>query len=57
VASDGRQDASAFKAAGRTLLSMGMVKDAEGNLSAFDGRSLRITRAGARLGALGWGRP
>ena len=31
---------------------MGMVREAEGNLSAFDGRSLLITRTGARLGSL-----
>jgi ribulose-5-phosphate 4-epimerase/fuculose-1-phosphate aldolase len=55
VASDGGPDISAFRVAGRTLLSMGMVKEAEGNLSAFDGRRLHITRTGARLGSLGDG--
>jgi methylthioribose-1-phosphate isomerase len=34
-------------------VSLGLVKGTEGNLSSFDGRTLRITRTGASLGALG----
>ena len=41
-----------FRSAGRALLSMGLVKGAEGNLSTFDGRVLVITRTGASLGGL-----
>jgi ribulose-5-phosphate 4-epimerase/fuculose-1-phosphate aldolase len=41
-----------FRSAGRTLFSLGLVKEAEGNLSAFDGNSLAITRTGARLADL-----
>jgi ribulose-5-phosphate 4-epimerase/fuculose-1-phosphate aldolase len=41
-----------FRQAGRTLFSLGLTKDAEGNLSTFDGRTLAITRAGARLDGL-----
>jgi hypothetical protein len=43
---------AAFRAAGRTLFSFGLVKASEGNLSTFDGSSLVITRTGARLDAL-----
>jgi ribulose-5-phosphate 4-epimerase/fuculose-1-phosphate aldolase len=43
---------SRFQQAGRTLFSLGLVKEAEGNLSTFDGRTLHITRTGARLDAL-----
>ena len=44
-----------FQEAGRTLFTLGLVREAEGNLSTFDGRTLRITRTGARLGELGPG--
>ena len=42
----------AFRRAGRTLFSFGLVKEAEGNLSTFDGDTLVITRTGARLDGL-----
>jgi ribulose-5-phosphate 4-epimerase/fuculose-1-phosphate aldolase len=42
-----------FRSAGRTLFSLGLVKEAEGNLSVFDGRVLLITRTGAALRDLG----
>ena len=38
-----------FRSAGRTLFSLGLVKDAEGNLSTYDGEVLTITRTGAAL--------
>jgi hypothetical protein len=41
-----------FRSAGRTLFSLGLVKDAEGNLSTYDGEVLRITRTGAALDRL-----
>jgi ribulose-5-phosphate 4-epimerase/fuculose-1-phosphate aldolase len=41
-----------FASAGRILFSLGLVKDAEGNLSVFDGRTLWITRTGASLAQL-----
>src|SRR5438105_15135634 len=41
-----------FRSAGRTLVSLGLVRGTEGNLSTFDGRVLRITRAGEALGSL-----
>jgi hypothetical protein len=47
------EDLDAFRQAGRTLLSLGLIREAEGNLSTFDGRTLTITRTGASLGALG----
>src|SRR5512134_3543288 len=43
----------AFRAAGRALFSMGLVKGAEGNLSSFDGERLAITRTGCSLATLG----
>jgi ribulose-5-phosphate 4-epimerase/fuculose-1-phosphate aldolase len=43
----------AFRAAGRTLFSFGLVKGSEGNLSTFDGSILVITRAGSKLDSLG----
>ena len=43
----------AFRQAGRTLLSMGLVTGSEGNLSMFDGTVLLITRTGSALGRLG----
>src|SRR5262249_54751260 len=42
----------AFRRAGRTLFSFGLVKGTEGNLSTFDGGTLVITRTGARLDSL-----
>lgn len=47
------QTVRAFASAGRRLASLGLVRDAEGNLSTFDGDRLVITRTGARLGAIG----
>lgn len=41
-----------FATAGRTLLSLGLVRGAEGNLSTFDGNTLVITRTGCELGGL-----
>jgi hypothetical protein len=51
----GAGDVVAFQVAGKTLFSLGLVKEAEGNLSTFDGRRLRITSTGARLPELGEG--
>jgi hypothetical protein len=45
----------AFREAGRALLSLGLVRGTEGNLSTFDGATLWITRTGAPLGDLGGG--
>lgn len=45
----GTGDIAAFRQAGRTLFSLGLIRDAEGNLSTWDGARLRITRTGARL--------
>ena len=44
---------AAFRAAGRTLFTFGLVKGSEGNLSTFDGTTLVITRTGSELGNLG----
>jgi ribulose-5-phosphate 4-epimerase/fuculose-1-phosphate aldolase len=44
-----------FRAAGRALFSLGLVRETEGNLSTFDGATLVITRSGAPLGELGTG--
>jgi ribulose-5-phosphate 4-epimerase/fuculose-1-phosphate aldolase len=41
-----------FRSAGRTLFSLGLVKGTEGNLSTFDGATIRITMTGARLDEL-----
>ena len=41
-----------FRQAGRTLFSLGLVRGAEGNLSTFDGSTLRITRTGCSLSAI-----
>jgi ribulose-5-phosphate 4-epimerase/fuculose-1-phosphate aldolase len=49
----GTRDVGAFREAGRTLFSLGLVKAAEGNLSVFDGETLTITRTGSRLADLG----
>lgn len=48
-------DLSAFRRAGRTLFSLGLVKGSEGNLSVWDGERLRITRTGCSLAELGPG--
>ena len=48
----GAGDLAAFVAAGRTLLSLGLVTGTEGNLSTFDGARLFITRTGCELGRL-----
>jgi ribulose-5-phosphate 4-epimerase/fuculose-1-phosphate aldolase len=52
---DVRQVEEAFRSAGRTLFSLGLVKGTEGNLSTFDGVTLVITRAGAALDELASG--
>jgi ribulose-5-phosphate 4-epimerase/fuculose-1-phosphate aldolase len=46
------EDLESFRAAGRALFSLGLVKEAEGNLSTFDGTVLCITRTGAILADL-----
>jgi ribulose-5-phosphate 4-epimerase/fuculose-1-phosphate aldolase len=38
-----------FRSAGRTLYSLGLVRESEGNLSEFDGTVLVITRTGVSL--------
>jgi len=48
----GAGDLSGFRAAGRTLFSLGLVKGSEGNLSVWDGERLRITRTGSELAQL-----
>ena len=48
----GAGDLSAFRSAGRTLFSLGLVKASEGNLSSFDGERLLITRTGCELAEL-----
>jgi len=48
-------DLSDFRTAGRTLLSLGLVRGSEGNLSVSDGVGLVITRTGSHLGDLGEG--
>lgn len=45
-------DLGAFRAAGRTLFSLGLVKGSEGNLSIFDGERLWISRTGCELAHL-----
>jgi ribulose-5-phosphate 4-epimerase/fuculose-1-phosphate aldolase len=49
----GAGDLTAFRSAGRTLFSLGLVKASEGNLSTSDGERLVITRAGSELAGLG----
>ena len=46
------RDLADFVDAGRTLLSLGLVKGSEGNLSVFDGTELVITVTGSELGRL-----
>jgi hypothetical protein len=48
----GTRDVGPFRAAGRTLFSLGLVKGSEGNLSVFDGQALVITRTGCQLSDL-----
>jgi hypothetical protein len=45
-------DLDAFRAAGRALFSLGLVKASEGNLSVCDGERLWITRTGCELANL-----
>jgi Class II Aldolase and Adducin N-terminal domain len=45
----GAGDLTAFREAGRALLSLGMVRGSEGNLSTWDGERLVITRTGCEL--------
>lgn len=49
----GAGDLSAFRRAGRTLFSLGLVRGSEGNLSISDGERLWITRTGCSLAELG----
>jgi L-fuculose-phosphate aldolase len=42
-------DVAPFHEAGRTLFSLGLVREREGNLSIWDGERLAITRTGSRL--------
>lgn len=49
----GARDVGEFRTAGRTLYSLGLIRQAEGNLSTFDGDRLLITRTGAVLAELG----
>ena len=51
----GAGDLTAFREAGRALLSLGMVRGSEGNLSTWDGTRLVITRTGSELAHLGEG--
>ena len=48
----GAGDLSEFREAGRALLSLGMIRGSEGNLSTWDGERLVITRTGCELGRL-----
>jgi ribulose-5-phosphate 4-epimerase/fuculose-1-phosphate aldolase len=48
----GAGDLAAFREAGRALLSLGMIRGSEGNLSAWDGERLVITRTGSELAHL-----
>ena len=45
-------DLEAFRAAGRSLFSLGLIRGSEGNLSTYSGETLVITRTGARLDRL-----
>ena len=46
------QEPDDFRAAGRALFSLGLVRGTEGNLSTFRDGTLRITRTGSRLDRL-----
>ena len=48
----GAGDLTTFREAGRALLSLGMVRGSEGNLSTWDGERLVITRTGSELARL-----
>ncbi|MGZ4113663.1 MAG: class II aldolase/adducin family protein [Actinomycetota bacterium] len=48
----GAGDLAAFREAGRALLSLGMIRGSEGNLSTWDGERLVITRTGSELAHL-----
>lgn len=48
----GAGDLSSFREAGRALLSLGLVRGSEGNLSTWDGELLAITRTGSELAHL-----
>lgn len=48
----GTRDVGAFRDAGRTLFSLGLVKGSEGNLSVYDGETLTVTRTGCALSGL-----
>ncbi|MGZ4108585.1 MAG: class II aldolase/adducin family protein [Actinomycetota bacterium] len=48
----GTGDLAAFREAGRALLSLGMIRGSEGNLSTWDGERLVITRTGSELAHL-----
>jgi Class II Aldolase and Adducin N-terminal domain len=45
-------DLTAFRDAGRALLSLGVIRGTEGNLSTWDGDRLVITRTGCELAHL-----
>jgi ribulose-5-phosphate 4-epimerase/fuculose-1-phosphate aldolase len=45
-------DLEGFRAAGRTLFSLGLIRGTEGNLSTLSGQTLVITRTGAPLDRL-----
>ena len=51
----GARDLTEFRDAGKTLFSLGLVRQSEGNLSVWDGERLRISRTGAALAELGEG--
>jgi ribulose-5-phosphate 4-epimerase/fuculose-1-phosphate aldolase len=48
----GAGDLATFREAGRALLSLGMIRGSEGNLSTWDGERLVITRTGSELAHL-----
>jgi ribulose-5-phosphate 4-epimerase/fuculose-1-phosphate aldolase len=48
----GAGDLATFREAGRALLSLGMIRGSEGNLSTWDGERLVITRRGSELAHL-----
>ena len=52
MGSDSETRVEEFRAAGRTLFSLGLVRGTEGNLSEFDGNRLIITRTGSSLASL-----
>ena len=49
---DAGTDLEAFRAAGRALFSLGLIRGTDGNLSTLSGRTLVITRTGAALDRL-----